>query len=742
MNIKRFLGIALAVIMVLTMIPAAALAKGVIESETENAKLRLLDSVWEDLESVEAQVLASGAGRTETVMAVYNAALNNELVDECSFTGVSAKSFFFTVDGMACCYDYVARQGRNFEAAADVKPIEVIPGTTKNGPVNMNVLLVGPYYGHDSSFTNQYRLEAQSIADATGGTVTILQSTGATGPAIAAACPNNGIVIFDSHGTQSGSSSYLCLTTNAGITSQDYSNGWAVNAGSEAYIDGRYIENHITSPLPNSIFWMAICEGMHVNGHGTTGYALLRAGAGVVYGYSQSVTFVGDYAIESIFWNKMKYEDYTVAEAFEYMVNTGCSANGSEPHGNAFPIVMSPDDPFPANPDSAQTVYSDWMLFGGNPVDAEGLSFPQESYGLAPTFKLKLEPVVNPADANNYSKTWTSSNPNVAAVDGRGTVTGVSAGTATITYTIASTAYSNSEYSFSASVEVVVSNEYLPEEVMYVPTNVVIPGETYVIGYDMGTSHYVMLNEYYSSGKTLKIGKVDLGEVAGVTCITSEVDPGSEWTWNADESIYNAETGKYLSIDGNYLVLNDSPIAWHYAATEGAATGTITQDVNSNSYLGGNSTNKFFNIFKTVHELVLYRKLVRGEDNPQPTPVPTQEPTPEPTLEPTPVPTLEPTPEPTPEPPPAPTPEPTPEPTLEPTPEPTLEPTPEPTEEPVMGDVSGDGVIDSEDALLILRAAMGLVELTPEQEALADFNGDGTVNSEDALLVMRLAMGL
>ena len=59
-----------------------------------------------------------------------------------------------------------------------------------------------------------------------------------------------------------------------------------------------------------------------------------------------------------------------------------------------------------------------------------------------------------------------------------------------------------------------------------------------------------------------------------------------------------------------------------------------------------------------------------------------------------------------------------------------------------MGDVSGDGVIDSEDALLILRAAMGLVELTPEQEALADFNGDGTVNSEDALLVMRLAMGL
>ncbi|MBR6110155.1 MAG: hypothetical protein IKQ36_10500 [Clostridia bacterium] len=67
-------------------------------------------------------------------------------------------------------------------------------------------------------------------------------------------------------------------------------------------------------------------------------------------------------------------------------------------------------------------------------------------------------------------------------------------------------------------------------------------------------------------------------------------------------------------------------------------------------------------------------------------------------------------------------------------------PGPEPT--PVIGDVDGDGEVTLVDALIILRAAMGLVELTPEQEALADFNGDGTVNSEDALLVMRLAMGL
>lgn len=46
---------------------------------------------------------------------------------------------------------------------------------------------------------------------------------------------------------------------------------------------------------------MAICEGMKLSGRGTTGYALLRAGCGAVYGYSQSVTFVGDYKFEEIF---------------------------------------------------------------------------------------------------------------------------------------------------------------------------------------------------------------------------------------------------------------------------------------------------------------------------------------------------------------------------------------------------------------------------------------------------------
>ncbi len=62
--------------------------------------------------------------------------------------------------------------------------------------------------------------------------------------------------------------------------------------------------------------------------------------------------------------------------------------------------------------------------------------------------------------------------------------------------------------------------------------------------------------------------------------------------------------------------------------------------------------------------------------------------------------------------------------------------------EPVVGDIDGDGETPVSDALLALRAAMELIELTPEQAEAADVNGDGAVTLVDALLILRSAMGL
>ena len=443
MKTRKFLSLALALIMVFAMIPVASLAENVDGLVNEAAAMRKLDNAWAALDAAEADALAQGMSRTEVINAVYTAALNLNTVDKDSFSDFTKDGFYFTVDGMYCAYNYRLRNELNTDCAPVEEGVVLTKGNGKKSALkdaeSPNVFLVAPYYGHDSSFTDQYKREAQSIADATGGEYLLIQSTSATGPAIAENFVDKGVVIFDSHGTQSGTSSYLCLTTNSGITQEDYNNGWAVRSGSAAFIDGRYIENHTPDTLSNCLVWMAICEGMKRQGQGTTGYALLRAGAGVVYGYSQSVTFAGDYVYEVTFWNAMKNADdpATVADAFNLMAET----HGlPDPRGDAWPIVMSEDDPFPANPDSAQTVNSQWTLFGNpEPVDITGFSLQQNAVEMYIGRTAEINFVRQPENANNYELVWTSSNESVATVTGnkrKATVTGISAGTATITCTV------------------------------------------------------------------------------------------------------------------------------------------------------------------------------------------------------------------------------------------------------------------------------------------------------------------
>lgn len=55
------------------------------------------------------------------------------------------------------------------------------------------------------------------------------------------------------------------------------------------------------------------------------------------------------------------------------------------------------------------------------------------------------------------------------------------------------------------------------------------------------------------------------------------------------------------------------------------------------------------------------------------------------------------------------------------------------------GDRSGDGKISATDALLVLRAAVGLVSCDPW---ICDVNASGGVSAADALLILRVAVGL
>ncbi|MBR0156677.1 MAG: hypothetical protein IJM20_04055 [Clostridia bacterium] len=63
-------------------------------------------------------------------------------------------------------------------------------------------------------------------------------------------------------------------------------------------------------------------------------------------------------------------------------------------------------------------------------------------------------------------------------------------------------------------------------------------------------------------------------------------------------------------------------------------------------------------------------------------------------------------------------------------------------EEPLLGDINGDGEVTVADAILALRCAMGILELTPEQIEAGDMNESGAIEVSDAIIILRTAMGL
>ena len=183
---------------------------------------------------------------------------------------------------------------------ADGEGVETESYAVRGGsPSSSDVTLFGPYYGLDSSFTDQYKNEAKSIAQATGGTYTCYQKYDVNIKVIAEALEDSGVVIFDSHGstdyssgndyTSRANTSYLCINSGDYVTAEDMATvsgpygtyKHALNAGGGSYfIDGTAIANHMDSTAPNNFLWMAICLGMATDGM----YAALREkGVEVVY---------------------------------------------------------------------------------------------------------------------------------------------------------------------------------------------------------------------------------------------------------------------------------------------------------------------------------------------------------------------------------------------------------------------------------------------------------------------------
>lgn len=59
----------------------------------------------------------------------------------------------------------------------------------------------------------------------------------------------------------------------------------------------------------------------------------------------------------------------------------------------------------------------------------------------------------------------------------------------------------------------------------------------------------------------------------------------------------------------------------------------------------------------------------------------------------------------------------------------------------LLGDVDGNGTVNAQDALLLMRYSLSLISTVPVMAA-ADVDGNGAVNAQDALLIMRYSIGL
>ncbi len=60
----------------------------------------------------------------------------------------------------------------------------------------------------------------------------------------------------------------------------------------------------------------------------------------------------------------------------------------------------------------------------------------------------------------------------------------------------------------------------------------------------------------------------------------------------------------------------------------------------------------------------------------------------------------------------------------------------------LMGDLTGDGKLNSTDALKVLQYSVGIISFTDDQKSIADMNSDGKINSSDALYILKKSVGL
>ena len=411
-SLKRVFALLLVLVMVGSMLPVphahAATAPEAEAYEPSAADYAAADAVFAQIDEMEDAPAKKSATEKELADEAAALVMASDNYVEGSLERNGNSFTWWTDEGIRCVY---SPRMREIESNM-VAPETPIADGAYNEPVaqkgswpsSNQVYLIAPYYGYDDSFTDQYKNEATSIASAIGDTdgYTLYSGTAATIDKVAEAMSNGAVVIFDSHGNTDyengydyvtgANYSYLCMTSTTGLTQEDYNDG-ALYYSDGIWINGASIANHMTSNSPAGILWMAICLGMATD---TFAVPMREKGVEVVYGYSQSVTFAGDYLFEETFWDNMcagKDVATSIAAMKSAWGNWDWSTQIATANGYtdgystisaarsdyaAFPIVVSDEDTHPGQrsgnssygADSLQTVKSTYTLFSQYEVTA------------------------------------------------------------------------------------------------------------------------------------------------------------------------------------------------------------------------------------------------------------------------------------------------------------------------------------------------------------------------------------
>ena len=398
---QKLVALLLAVVMLLPVSALAAGSDGTGNPPSDEVDYTIADAIFEDVYAV-AQEGSTRKSADDSIQRIYDYLESAEEVKDGSVSlNGDGCVFWQTEDGVTCSYSTylqdimdAAQEPETEDTTPDVQIQSYAPRGSSHGS---DVYLFQPYFGLDGSFTRQYQTEAARIASAAGGTYYYYKTEAATVDAIADAIEDGGVVIFDSHGstdydngkgdyTSKATTSYLCIQSGEGLTKEDYDEGHAVYGGGSGrmkyyQVDGTAIANHMDRTANNGLLWMAICLGMATDGLESP---LMEKGMGAVYGYSQSVTFVGDYTFEEAFYDSLlggndistairdmkdrcgewDYSSQIVAAnnmPSSYIVET---AEDAVKEKAAFPIVVSAEDAYPGHGkvDAVQTVNSTWAL--------------------------------------------------------------------------------------------------------------------------------------------------------------------------------------------------------------------------------------------------------------------------------------------------------------------------------------------------------------------------------------------